>query len=125
MIRDDRLPSAPILISPTVGGWCLIAAAALFWPAWYLMPEPGTVDAAYILRAIGDQRGSVMLSAILQTLCAVAIVPAVLSVAPTRSTLVVAGAVLTLVGAIGNAADAVYHQMAYEMTAASVDRTAM
>lgn len=112
-------------VPPQIGGWCLIAAAAFFWPAWYLMPEPGTVDAAFILRAIASQRGSVMLSAVLQTMCAVAVVPGVLSVAPSRSTLVIAGAVLTLIGALGNAADAVYHQMAYEMTAAGVDRVAM
>lgn len=119
----DRPPAA--LITSATGGWSLIAAAPLFWLTWYLMPEPGTTDAAFILRAIAAQRPEVLWSAILQTLCAVAVVPAVLSVGASRSTLVRIGAVLTLIGALGNAADAVYHQMAFEMTAADVDRQAM
>src|SRR5262245_50131828 len=82
------------MVPPAIGGWSLIAAAILFWPAWFLMPEPGTVDAAFILNAIAAQRGSVMLSAILQTLCAVAVVPAVLSVTASQSRLVRAGALL-------------------------------
>ncbi len=108
-----------------IGGWSLIVAAILFWLSWFLMPEPGTVDASFILSAIAAQRGQVLLSAILQTICAIAVVPVVLSVATARSGLVRLGALLTLVGALGNAADAVYHQMAYEMTAPDVDRTAM
>jgi len=103
----------------------LIVAATLFWMAWFLMPEPGTTDASFILQAIAEQRGRVLLSAILQTVCAVATVPAVLSVTASRSRLVRAGAVLLLVGSLGNAADAVYHQMAYEMTAPDVVRAAM
>jgi hypothetical protein len=113
------------LISRHAGGWSLILAAALFWPSWYLMPQPGTVDAAFILDAIAAQRTEVLVSAILQTICAIAIVPAVLSIAPSTSMLVRVGAVLTLVGALGNAADAVYHQIAFEMTAADVNRAAM
>jgi len=123
--QDTTTGSDATLIPRHVGGWSLIAAAPLFWLAWFLMPEPGTVDAGFILRAIAEQRSAVLLSAILQTLCAVAIVPAVLSVAASSSRLIRVGAVLTLVGALGNAADAVYHQMAYEMTAMDVDRTAM
>jgi hypothetical protein len=113
------------MIGPRIGGWCFIVSAKLFWLAWFLMPEPGTTDASFILHAIGEQRGSVLLSAILQTICAVAIVPAVLSIPASRSRLVQIGAVLLLVGALGNAADAVYHQMAYEMTAPDVTRVAM
>jgi hypothetical protein len=111
--------------SVIVGGWSLIAVSLLFWMYWFLMPEPGTVDASYILAAIAEQRGSVLLSAILQTLCAIAIVPAALSVVGVRSRLVYTGALLLLVGALGNAPDAVYHQMAYEMTASDVDPAAM
>lgn len=113
------------LISPGAGGWSFIVAAALFWPVWFLMPEPGTVDAGFILAAVAEQRAAVLTSAILQTICAVAVVPAALSVATSRSLLVRMGAVLMLTGALGNAADAVYHQMAYEMTAPDVDRAAM
>jgi len=115
----------PATIPLSAGGYSLMVAAILFWFSWFLMPEPGTVDAAYILSAIAGQRGSVMLSAILQTLCAVAFIPAALSVGGSRSKLVRVGAFLTLVGALGNAADAVYHQMAYEMTAPNIDRAAM
>jgi hypothetical protein len=108
-----------------IAGWCLIGAAILFWLCWYLMPEPGTVDAAFILDAIAAQRGAVLLSAVFQTLCAVGVLPAALAVAGSSSRLVRVGAFLLLVGALGNAADAVYHQMAYEMTAPDVDRAAM
>jgi hypothetical protein len=113
------------MIAPRTGGLCFIFAAILFWLTWFLMPEPGTTDAAFILQAIAEQRGHVLLSAILQTICAVAIVPAVLSIGAPRSRLMLVGIVLTLVGALGNAADAVYHQVAYEMTAPDVDRVAM
>jgi hypothetical protein len=113
------------MIAPRTGGLCLIVAAKLFWLAWFLMPEPGTTDAAFILQAIAAQRSQVLLSALLQTICAVAIVVGVVSVGASRSRLLQVGIVLTLVGALGNAADAVYHQMAYEMTAPDVDRMAM
>jgi hypothetical protein len=103
----------------------LIAASVLFWAAWFLMPEPGTVDASYILGAVSENRGRVLLSAILQTVCAVALVPAALGAVEARSKLASVGACLLLIGALGNAADAVYHQMAYEMTAPDVDRDAM
>jgi hypothetical protein len=122
---DIATTSDSTLVPRQIGGWSLIAAAPLFWLAWFLMPEPGTVDAAFILRSIAAQRSEVLLSAILQTLCAVALVPAVLSVAAAPGTLIRVGALLTLIGALGNAADAVYHQMAYEMTALNVDRAAM
>src|SRR5262245_15893621 len=108
-----HMPTQAPPVTGAIGAASLIAAAILFWFAWYLMPEPGTVDAAFILRAIAAQRGAVLLSAVLQTLCAVAVVPAVLSLGPSRSGLVRAGVALTLIGALGNAADAVYHQMAY------------
>jgi hypothetical protein len=108
----------------------LIAAAALFWLSWYLMPQPGTTDASYILAAVARQRASVLASAIVQTLSAVATVPAMLFVArlrrgPRGSTPLYLGAALLLVGAIGNGADAVYHQIAYEMTAPGVDASAV
>jgi hypothetical protein len=109
----------------SIGGASFILSATFFWLTWFLMPEPGTTDAAFILQAIAEQRGHVLLSAILQTICAVAIVLGVLAIRPPHSRLVLIGIVLTLVGALGNAADAVYHQMAYEMTAPDVDRAAM
>jgi hypothetical protein len=112
-------------------GASLIGAALLFWLSWYLMPLPGTTDAAFILEQVRQQRGSVIASAILQTLSAVMTVPAALLAVrlptPERrgSTLLHVGAALFLVGAIGNGADAVYHQMAFEMTAPGVDVAAV
>jgi hypothetical protein len=117
-------------VEAKVAAASLIAAAALFWLSWYLMPQPGTTDASYILAAVARQRGSVLASAIVQTLSAVATVPAMLFVARLPcgrrgSTPLYLGAALLLVGAIGNGADAVYHQMAYEMTAPGVDTAAV
>jgi len=110
-------------------GWSLIGGAVLFWLSWYLMPQPGTTDAAYILAAVAGQRGSVLASAILQTLFAVALVPAALvavRLRPARGArLLYVGAALLLVGAVGNGADAVYHQLAYEMTAPGAQESAM
>jgi hypothetical protein len=112
-------------------GYSLIAAALLFWLSWYLMPLPGTTDAAFILAQVSHQRGSVIASAILQTLSAVATVPAALlavrlpTPAGRGSRLLHVGAALFVVGAIGNGADAVYHQMAFEMTAPGVDIAAV
>jgi hypothetical protein len=113
-----------------VAGWGLIGAAALFWLSWYLMPQPGTTDAGYILAAVARQRSSVLASAILQTLSAVATVPAAMYVArlvrgQRGSVPLYLGAALLLIGAVGNGADAVYHQIAYEMTAPGVDVRAM
>jgi hypothetical protein len=113
---------------PRLGGWSLIVASVLFWLSWLpwlLMPEPGTVDASLILAAIARQRGGVLLSAILQALCAIAVVPGAPAAVGVRSRMARAGAALLLVGALGNAADAVYHQLAHEMTAPDVDRAAM
>jgi hypothetical protein len=110
-------------------GWSLMGGAVLFWLSWYLMPQPGTTDAAYILAAVAGQRGSVLASAILQTLFAVTLVPAALAAVRLRplrgARLFYAGAALLLVGAVGNGADAVYHQIAYEMTAPGAQASAM
>ena len=51
------------MITPRTGGLCFIAAAPLFWLTWFLMPEPGTTTAAFILEAITHQRSRVLLSA--------------------------------------------------------------
>jgi hypothetical protein len=117
-------------IEAKVAGASLIAEAALFWLSWYLMPQPGTTDASFILAAVARQRASVLASAIVQTLSALATVPAMLFVARLPrgrrgSALLYAGAAMLPVGAIGNGADAVYHQMAYEMTAPGVDAGAV
>jgi hypothetical protein len=79
-------------------------------PALLSGSAPG-VDASYIPAAIAEQRGRVLLSAMLQTLCAIAIVPAALSAVGVRSRLAHAGAALRLVGALGNSADAVFNQV--------------
>ncbi len=71
----------------SIGGASFILSATFFWLTWFLMPEPGTTDAAFILQAIAEQRGHVLLSAILQTICAVAIVLGVLAIRPPHSRL--------------------------------------
>jgi hypothetical protein len=106
-----------------------MVGTVLFWMSWYLMPLPGTTDAEFILAAVAGQRDGVLASAIVQTACAVVVVPSALLVARIRegrgSTAMYLGAVLLLIGAVGNGADAVYHQMAYEMTGPGVDVAAM
>lgn len=126
------LPTAappPSRAEREVAAFGLIGGALLFWLSWYLMPQPGTTEAAYILAAVARQRGSVLASAILQTLLAVALVPAALlavRLKPARGArLLYIGAALLLVGAVGHGADAVYHQIAYEMTAPGSQRSAM
>ncbi|HEY8925825.1 MAG TPA: hypothetical protein VIU64_15665 [Polyangia bacterium] len=131
-VSTEAFPTAappPGRAEREVAAFGLIGGALLFWLSWSLMPQPGTTDAAFILAAVAGQRGSVLASAILQTLCAVTLVPAALlavRLRPARGArLLYVGAALLLVGAVGHGADAVYHQMAYEMTAPGTQRSAM
>lgn len=114
---------------PRGAGACLIGAAALFWIAWLLMPGVGVTDAAQILALVGPRRGAVATSAAVQLLSAVLYVPALLGVGA-HSTLGVRpgvrwGAGVLLVGAMGSAADAVFHLLAYAMTAPGLDPEAL
>lgn len=109
---------------PRAAGAWLLAASAAFWLAWALMPGVGVTDAAQIFALVGAQRGSVLLSAILQLASAAAYAPGaagLLGSARARGSAALRlGCVLLLVGAMGSAADAVLHLVAYEMTAPGV-----
>ena len=50
-----------------LAGWSMVVGGAPFWLSWYLMPQPGTTDAAFILAAVARQRSAVFRSAVLQT----------------------------------------------------------
>lgn len=108
-----------------ITGASLIAAAALFWLSWLLMPGVGVTDASRIFELVATQRLFVMLSVITQLLSAAFYVPALLGIASTReladSSAVRWSACLLLLGAMGSAADAILHLMAYAMTAPGLE----
>jgi hypothetical protein len=110
----------PALPSRVTGLW-LIAASLLFWLSWVLMPGVGITDARQILALVGTHRAQVFVSVTLQLLSAAAYAPGIagvlLSDLARGSRLVRVGAMLLLVGAMGSAADAIFHLVAYEMTA--------
>jgi hypothetical protein len=103
-----------------------IAAAGLFWLAWLLMPGVGITDADRILTLVAQQRAAVRLSAALQLVSAACYAPALVGlVASPRfgsRTGVRVGASLLLVGAMGSAADAVFHLLADAMLTPGLDR---
>ena len=102
-----------------LSGWALAAGSICLWLAWVLMPDAATNDAAHILAAVAAQRAAVHRSTMLQLAGAVLLVPGLVAQgAPDRGTR--AGAIAVLWGAMGMAADAVYHQLAYQMTAPGV-----
>jgi len=113
------------LIHTTQGGYALSAAAFLFWLAWLLMPGVGVTDAREIFQLVGSQRSAVLLSVVLQLLSAVLYVPAVIDIVSDRKLCKVPGlrfwSGVLLVGAIGSAADAVEHMLAYAMTGRGLD----
>ena len=110
-------------------GACLVGAAITFWLAWFLMPLPGTTDTAFILEQVGATRERVFWSVALQLLSSALFVPGLLGLlaaTPLRES--VGGFVaasLVGIGATGLAADAIYHLLAFEMTAPGVTREAM
>jgi hypothetical protein len=107
-----------------LAGCALVAGAICIWIAWALMPDAATTDAGHILAAVATSRGKVRASALVQLLGAALMVPGLVAEgAPERGTR--AGVVLLLWGAMGMAADAVYHQLAVEMTAPGTARDAV
>jgi hypothetical protein len=112
-----------------LSGASLVLAAALFWLAWALMPGVGITDAGRILELVGQHAGRVRVSVGVQLLSAACYAPALVGIVATRrlrrQRLVRAGAILLAIGAMGSAADAVFHLLAAEMTAPGVDRAAM
>jgi hypothetical protein len=102
----------------------LAVGAILLWIAWALMPDAATNDAAHILKAVAAARANVRASAILQ-LVGAALLAVGLAAEATPERRTRAGAVALLLGAVGMAADAVYHQLAFEMTAPDVVSSAV
>lgn len=105
----------------------LIAAAVLFWLSWLLMPGIGVTDADAILTAVGAHSRAVFLSSMLQlasAACLAASIPG-LAVCLGEAAAGKWAVGLLAVGACGDAADAIYHQLAYEMTRPGIDTVAM
>jgi len=111
-----------------LAGVSLAAAATLFWTAWVLMPGVGIVDPRHIFALVATERHLVLTSVVLQLISAAAYGPAVIGLAshPRLGRLpgVGVGATLLVIGAMGSAADAVLHLLAYAMTAPGLDPAA-
>lgn len=114
--------AAPSSTRATIAGTTFVAAAFLLWLAWALMPDAATADASHILDAVGAMRERVAWSARVQLLASALFAPGLLFVARRGGRATFWGAALLSVGAMGMAADAVYHQLAVEMTAPGIDR---
>lgn len=116
-------------MSQRFAGAALLLAAALFWLAWALMPGVGITDAGRILELVGEHAARVRVSVAAQLLSAACYAPALVGIVATRrlrrQRAVRAGAILLSIGAMGSAADAVFHLLAAEMVAPGVDRAAM
>ena len=116
-------------MSSRAAGVFLVAAALLFWLAWWLMPAVGITDTREIFEHVAAEAGRVRASVIVQLVSAACWAPAAIGIArlPAASAhpSLVAGAVLLAIGAMGSAADAVLHLLAVEMVAPGVDRAAM
>lgn len=110
------------------GGW-LVAASALFWLAWSLMPGVGVTDTRQILERVALQRDAVWLSVVLQLVSAACFAPPLVTlgrVAQVRGSRALrVGAVLLAIGAMGSAADAIYHLLAYYMTGPGMQAEAL
>ena len=108
------------------GAW-LVAAAALFWLSWSLMPGVGITDAQRILGLVGQRRSQVGLSVALQLVSAVCYAPALVGIVARRSLgsdrQVRWASILLLAGAMGSAADAVFHLIAWAMTSSGLDQS--
>jgi len=108
-----------------VTGACLVAAASLFWLSWLLMPGVGVTDAARIFELVGASRAQVLASVVLQLVSAALYVPALVGAAASLRASVRRAAGVLLLGAMGSAADAVLHLLAYAMTAPGLERTSL
>ena len=109
-------------------GAALIAAATAFLLGWLLMPGVGVTDATRILDAVGANRGAVLLSSVVHLVSAAAFavaVPGLAAIAAGRGRALELAAPLLAVGACAISADAIFHFVAYEMTASGTDRVQM
>jgi hypothetical protein len=105
-------------------GTTLAAGAGCIFIAWWLMPDAATNDVGHILSAVATARDRVHTSALLQLLGSALLVPGLVAEARDRRSTTPA-VIVTLWGALGMAADAVFHQLAYEMTAPGVAQVAV
>jgi hypothetical protein len=110
-------------MKPDASAVSLALGAVLLWAAWALMPDAATNDAGHILTAVGSARVGVRASAILQLAGAALLIAGLAVEAGDGRTR--AGVIAMLIGSAGMAADAVYHQLAFEMTAPGVARDAV
>jgi len=108
----------------TSAGAYLVLASVAFWLSWLLMPGVGVTDTATIFALVGAHRSHVRASVVLQLLSAALYAPgiaAILAAEPARrSAAIRAGGALLAIGAMGSAADAIFHLVAYEMTAPGI-----
>jgi hypothetical protein len=116
-------------LTARLAGAALLAAAALFWLSWLLMPGVGITDAGRILDLVGQHAGRVRASVALQLLSAACYAPALVGILATRrlrrQRWVRGGAILLSIGAMGSAADAVFHLLAVEMVGPGIDPAAV
>jgi hypothetical protein len=105
----------------------LVPAAIGFWVSWLLMPGVGVTDPARILELVGRHRPQVFASVVVQLLSAALYLPGLfaLAAAEPRARAIRTGCVLLAIGATGSAADAIFHLVAYEMTAAGAPTVAL
>src|SRR5262245_3007937 len=93
-------------------------ASASFWLSWFLMPDPGTTDAAHILAIVKQNRFSVLASVLVQITSSAAYLAAlfllVRIVVPRKTAMV--GLMLFGIGVLGLCADAFFHLLAFFMT---------
>jgi hypothetical protein len=112
-----------------LAGLLLLGAATCFWISWALMPGVGVTDATRILTLVSAQPERVLTSSVLQLVSASLFALAIPGLARrfpvARNSWPAIATALLAVGACGDAADAIYHQMAYEMVRPGVDRDAM
>ena len=96
-------------LSSRMAGAALVAAAALFWLSWLLMPGVGITDAARIFELVGEHAARVRVSVAAQLFSAACYAPALVGIVATRrlrrQVAVRAGAILLAIGAMGSAAD--------------------
>jgi hypothetical protein len=121
--RAAPRPTSP---SAALTGGAFIGASACFWLAWVLMPGVGVTDAREIFALVSSQRPRVAASVALQLFSAALYAPALIGLAASpglAGSRGLRGAAATLLtGAMGSAADAVLHLLAFAMTAPGLDR---
>ena len=112
-------------MSERASGFWLVAAASLLWFSWWLMPGVGITDAQKILDGVAQERALVSASVILQLLSAAFYAPALIGLVARPSARsdrqMCMAAIFLLIGAMGSAADAIFHLLAYAMTAPGLD----